>query len=71
MSSQFVEIYEIGTDAPTVSEIEENSDKTPPLNLTLKITKQSIVIFKGVNPIKVASIKKNAEGYAVECFFGG
>lgn len=63
MSAQFVDIYEIGTDAPTVSEIEPSKDKTPPLNLTLIITSEKITIQKGLNQTVVDSIKKIGKDY--------
>jgi biopolymer transport protein ExbD len=56
MSAQFLEIYEIGTDAPTVKTISEQKDKKPPLNLTLKIDRKSIEITAGVPARSVASI---------------
>ena len=58
MSAQFVDIYEIGTDAPAVAEIEEEKDKTPPLNLTLVITHNRLTLKKGLHPIVVGTIKK-------------
>ena len=38
MSAQFVEIYEIGSDAPTVKNVTKNN-KEDPLNLTVDVFK--------------------------------
>lgn len=52
MSAQFLEIYEIGSDAPAVKTVsEDNKDKKPPLNLTLVVSKQSIIIKTGLDGI--------------------
>ncbi len=48
MSAQFIDIYEIGSDAP----ISASSDKHPekdPLNLTLVLKNDSIVVKTGLN----------------------
>lgn len=50
MSAQFLDIYEIGSDAPAVKTIAENKkDDRPPLNLTLDITKTEIVVKTGLD----------------------
>lgn len=50
MSAQFLEIYEIGSDAPAVVTInEDNKDKKPPLNLTLLVSKSKITIKTGLD----------------------
>lgn len=51
MSAQFLEIYEIGSDAPAVKTVSEDrpKDKKPPLNLTLEVAKSSIVIKTGLD----------------------
>ncbi|MBT7610844.1 MAG: hypothetical protein HN576_13870 [Bacteriovoracaceae bacterium] len=49
MSAQFVDIHEIGSDAPAISLIESIKEKRPPLNLVLDINSKSIVIKTGVN----------------------
>ncbi len=63
MSAQFVEIYEINSDAPAVSTTDMLKDKRPPLNLTLVIEDSSIVIKSGVNERTVASIPMEGETY--------
>ena len=49
MSAQFVDIHEIGSDAPAISTIESQKDKRPPLNLVLDIDKKSIVVKTGLD----------------------
>jgi len=48
MSAQFLEIYEIGSDAPTVKTISSEDDKKPPLNLTLKILPTKVIVSTGI-----------------------
>ena len=60
MSAQFLEIYEIGSDAPAVKTVDQdNKDKKPPLNLTLDISKQRIVVKTGLdgNIVKTIGLK--------------
>lgn len=64
MSAQFVEIYEIGSDAPQISTIKQDSKKDP-LNLMLKITKETITVTTGVNEKKYSTVKWKADGYDV------
>lgn len=49
MSAQFVDIHEIGSDAPAVSTItNDEKDKRPPLNLVLEINKKAIIVKTGL-----------------------
>ena len=48
MSAQFLQIYEIGSDAPAVKTTDSIKDDKPPLNLTLVIEKGRIVIKTGL-----------------------
>ena len=49
MSAQFLEIYEIGSDAPAVKTVsEDNKDKKPPLNLTLVVKPGQILVKTGL-----------------------
>lgn len=48
MSAQFLQIYEIGSDAPAVKTTDTMKDDKPPLNLTLVISTNAIVIKTGV-----------------------
>ena len=64
MSAQFLEIYEIGSDAPAVQTItQEQKDKKPPLNLTLVITNSKIEVKTGVDEKTYKVINKTGEGY--------
>ena len=50
MSAQFVDVYEIGSSLPMMKETTEKQDKDP-LNLTLEVTKENIVVKHGLkNP---------------------
>ncbi len=60
MSAQFLEIHEIGSDAPAVKTIaEDNKKDRPPLNLTLNITKTHIKILTGLDAKIHKSIKRS------------
>jgi biopolymer transport protein ExbD len=60
MSAQFLEIHEIGSDAPAVKTISEDNKKDrPPLNLTLKITKSHIKIITGLDGKVYKTIKRS------------
>ncbi|MBL6988661.1 MAG: biopolymer transporter ExbD [Bacteriovoracaceae bacterium] len=62
MSAQFVDIYEIGSDAPAISTIEHDSDKNP-LNLVLEISRTNITVKKGLDgrTVKRLSVLTNGE----------
>ena len=62
MSAQFLEIYEIGSDAPSVKTAETMKDKKPPLNLTLDISKQGITIKTGLDGNVFKTITMTSEG---------
>ena len=50
MSAQFVDVYEIGSSLPMTQEIEDKKDKDP-LNLTLEVSKDQVVVKTGIkNP---------------------
>lgn len=60
MSAQFLEIYEIGSDAPAVKTVsQDNKDKKPPLNLTLVVAPQTITVKTGLdgNVVKTVGLK--------------
>lgn len=65
MSAQFVDVYEIQTDIPKISTVTENN-KLKPLNLTLKITQQNILITTGVEEKLVEKIERNNGIYDLE-----
>ena len=48
MSAQFVDVYEIGSSLPMTKESTEKKDDKDPLNLTLEITKESVVVKTGL-----------------------
>jgi biopolymer transport protein ExbD len=63
MSAQFIDIYQIGTDAPAVKKItEEEKTKKDPLNLKLKIKTNEVYITKGMTPTKVGQYSLDQEG---------
>lgn len=60
MSAQFLEIHEIGSDAPAVKTIsEDNKQDRPPLNLTLRINKKYINIVTGLEGKVLHKVKMN------------
>lgn len=62
MSAQFLEIHEIGSDAPAVKTIsEDNKLDRPPLNLTLNITKTHIKILTGLDGKIYKSIQRSKQ----------
>jgi len=48
MSAQFIDIYEIGSDAPITSTSTEKLDKKP-LNLTLELKNDEVIVKTGLN----------------------
>ena len=63
MSAQFIDIYEIGSDAPITTSSENHPEKNP-LNLTIELSKNKIVIKKGIDGIINKTIKiKNLTEY--------
>ena len=52
MSAQFVDVYEIGSSLPMTKEApDQKNDDKDPLNLTLEVTKEKIVVKTGLrNP---------------------
>lgn len=50
MSAQFIDIHQIGSDAPAIATIsEDKKDKEPPLNLTLDIRNEEILVTTGLD----------------------
>jgi biopolymer transport protein ExbD len=49
MSAQFVDIHEIGSNAPAISTLESIKNKRPPLNLALNINSKSLIIKTGIS----------------------
>lgn len=51
MSAQFVDVYEIGSSVPMTKEAKEEKQEKDPLNLTVEVTKESIIVKTGLrNP---------------------
>ncbi len=70
MSAQFLEIYEIGSDAPSVKTVETMKDKKPPLNLTLDISKTGITVKTGLDGNVYKTIAMNTQGnYDLESLY--
>ncbi|CBW26246.1 putative membrane protein [Halobacteriovorax marinus SJ] len=63
MSAQFVEIYEIGSDAPAIATIDTQKSDEKPLNLTLKISNNEIEIKTGVEGTTKSKITKLGEEF--------
>jgi biopolymer transport protein ExbD len=61
MSAQFVDIYEVGSDAPSIKTTDSIKDDRPPLNLILDIRVREILIKKGLNESLVAKINRTGE----------
>lgn len=49
MSAQFIDIYEIGSDAPITTSVSQPKPDKEPLNLTLEIRKEKIVVKTGLD----------------------
>ena len=49
MSAQFLDIYEIGSDAPITTTLTQPKPDKEPLNLTLEISNQDVVVKTGVD----------------------
>ncbi len=54
MSAQFVDVYEIGSSLPMTQEIEDKKDKDP-LNLTLEVSKDQVVVKTGIKNLRSRS----------------
>lgn len=58
MSAQFIDIHQIGSDAPAIATIsDDKKDKEPPLNLTLTLNKDEILVTTGLDNNVVKKIK--------------
>jgi len=57
MSAQFVDVYEIGSSLPMLKESAEVKDTKDPLNLTLLISKEKIVVQTGLRSIASKTFK--------------
>lgn len=68
MSAQFVDIFELESAAPVVSEVEENDlkDQKPPLNLVVEISKQEILVKTGLDGDIQKSIPFDGKAYDLD-----
>lgn len=66
MSAQFVKLQEIQSDVPIISNTPPPKNQKKPLALTLKITENKLVLYKGVPASVVKSFSKKAEGYPLQ-----
>ncbi len=48
MSAQFVDVYEIGSSVPMTKEAKSEPQERDPLNLTVEVTKEQIVVKTGL-----------------------
>lgn len=62
MSTQFVKIFEIGSDVPILSASEPPKTKEKPLALTVEIKGNGFVVYTGVPSKVVQRISKTGEG---------
>lgn len=63
MSAQFLDIYEIGSEAPAVMTIQDVKSKKLPLNLILDINNERILVKTGLDEKIVKTISKQNSGY--------
>ncbi|MCM2349944.1 MAG: biopolymer transporter ExbD [Bacteriovoracaceae bacterium] len=70
MSAQFVDVYEIGSSVPMTKEAKQEKQEKDPLNLTLEVTKEQIVVKTGLRSIRSRTFaseqKKEIKDYLVE-----
>ena len=71
MSAQFVDVYEIGSSLPMMKDApQEKTEDKDPLNLTLEISKENIVVKTGLRNPRSRSFastdKKEMKEYLVE-----
>ncbi len=62
MSANFVQLFEISSDVPIISQSAPPPSKQKPLALTVKIFRNSIQVLAGVPSRRVKTIKKNELG---------
>ena len=61
MSAQFVEVYEIGSSVPMVQKVKEEPNKKDPLNLTVEVSKDQIVVKTGLKSQKAKTFEMSDE----------
>lgn len=65
MSAQFIDVYEIGSDAPAIQMVKQD-DKKKPLNLRVKIYSNKLVITTGADNKIFKTLKKEQGEYPFE-----
>lgn len=66
MSAQFIDIYQVGSDAPVTSTLtQEQEDKKKPLNLSLVITKNYILVKGGMDSRVIKKIGMTNGDYEI------
>lgn len=63
MSAQFIDIYELNSDAPSISTVHADDNKKEPLNLVLEVSKSRIKVLTGLDGNLRANIKKKSGKY--------
>lgn len=70
MSAQFVEVYEIGSSLPMTREAKDEKEEKDPLNLTLEVSKEQIVVKTGLRTPRsrtfASTETKEMKNYLVE-----
>lgn len=61
MSAQFVEVYEIGSAVPMTKEAKDEKIEKDPLNLTVEVTKDQIIVKTGLRQPQSRSFASTAE----------
>jgi biopolymer transport protein ExbD len=66
MSAQFINVREIGSDVPMVSDAPPPKNEKEPLALTLTIQKKNLVLAKGIPSRSFARVESTPDGYNYE-----
>lgn len=70
MSAQFVDVYEIGSSLPMTKEVPDKKEEKDPLNLTLEVSKEQIVVKTGLKSPRSRTFaseqKKEVKDYLIE-----
>lgn len=61
MSAQFVDVYEIGSSLPMTKEASDQKEDKDPLNLTLEVTKENIIVKTGLRNPQTRSFASTEE----------
>lgn len=70
MSAQFLDVFEIGSDAPAMKMLtKEENDKKDPLNLKLAITLEDITIYTGAAENVYKTIPIKGDNYDLDALY--